>query len=218
MQDKDTQLEAWTGEFGDDYTQRNMPTEQNIQQRMAFLASIFAVLPSIPAQGEPNSVLEVGANVGANLRALEQLYKMHGKVINLHAVEPNESARKVLLSQDINMFKLIEGHAGKIDAPDASYDVVLTCGVLIHISPDKLPMALAEIYRVSKKFIICAEYFSPEARELEYRGQKGLLWARDYGDIWLKSHPGLRCCGLGFAWKRITGMDNLTWFAFEKVH
>lgn len=218
MADKDKQLEAWSGEFGDEYTQRNMPTEQNIQQRMAFFSSIFATLPSIPAQGEPKSILEVGANVGANLRAIEQLYKMHGKVIDLHAVEPNELARKALTSQDINMFKLVEGHAGKIEAPDASYDVVFTCGVLIHISPTNLPMALAEIYRVSKKFIICAEYFSAESREIEYRGQKGLLWTRDYGDIWMKQCQGLRCCGLGFAWKRITGMDNLTWFAFEKVH
>lgn len=217
MPDKDTQLEAWMGQFGDEYTERNAPDEKNIQQRMAFLSGIFSVLPNIPLQGEPKSILEVGANVGANLKAIDNLYKMHDRQVELHAVEPNLSAQKILKSQDIRGFKLINGHATKIEAETASYDVVLTCGVLIHINPTNLPLALGEIYRVSKRFIICAEYYAPEPREIEYRGQKGLLWSRDYGDIWLNSYP-LRCCGYSFVWKRFTGMDNLTWFVFEKTH
>lgn len=218
MQDNDTQLEAWTGEFGDEYTQRNMPSDKNIQDRMNFLASMLAITPGIPGQGEPHSFLEVGANVGANLRALENIYKIHGKQVTLGAVEPNQYARKILASQGIDKLTLVDGDASKIEAPDASYDVVFTCGLLIHIGPRNLPKVLGEIYRVSKKFIICAEYFSAEPREIEYQGHKGLLWTRDYGQIWLQFHPGLRCCGYGFAWKRFTGMDNLTWFVFEKVN
>lgn len=218
MPDKDKQLEAWQGEFGNEYTDRNTPDEKTIQQRMAFMSGMMSTLPGLPPYGDPQSILEVGANVGANLRALDNIYKMNDKQVQLHAVEPNEKARKILINQDINGFKLINGHACKIEANDATYDVVFTCGVLIHIHPNNLQMAMGEIYRVSRKFIMCAEYFSPESREIKYRDQDSMLWARDYGEAWLQFHSGLRCCGYSFAWKRFTGMDNLTWWTFEKTH
>lgn len=216
--EKDKALEEWLGQFGDEYTERNMPDEKNIQNRMQFFNGIFSVLPAIPVQGPPKTILEVGANVGGNLKAIDNLYHVNDSSVELHAVEPNLSARKILKTQDLKNFRLVEGHAGKIEADTASYDLVFTCGVLIHIPPAILPIALGEIYRVSRRFIVCAEYFSPEPREVEYRGHKGLLWTRDFGEMWLNSFPGLRCCGYSFAWKRFTGMDNLTWFVFEKVH
>lgn len=218
MPDKDTQLETWMGEFGDEYTDRNMPDDKIIQQRMMFMSGMMSTLPNIPYQGEPKSILEVGANVGANLRALEAVYKLHDKQVDLFAVEPNTKAKKILMNQNIQGLKIIEGDACHIGAPTASMDVVFTCGVLIHIHPNNFQAALGELYRVSRKFIMCAEYFSPETREIKYRDREGLLWTRDYGEEWLKAFPALRCCGYSFAWKRFTGMDNLTWWTFEKAN
>lgn len=218
MPGKNTQLEAWQGEFGDEYTDRNIPDEKTIQQRMSFMSGMMSTLPAIPPQGEPRTVLEVGANVGANLRGIDNVYKMSDKFAELHAIEPNLKARKILESQDIRGLKIIEGDVCNIQAPDASYDVVFTCGVLIHIHPLNLQMALGEIYRVSRKFIMCAEYFSDTPREIRYQDRDNMLWARDYGEEWLNFHKGLRCCGYSFAWKRFTGMDNLTWWTFEKVN
>src|SRR5687767_5938038 len=218
MPDKDTQLEAWQGEFGDEYTDRNSIDEKTIHQRIAFLSGVMSTLPNLPYYGEPRSFLEVGANVGANLKALSEIYTSHNKQAELNAIEPNHKARRILCNQDINGLNLVKGSATNIEAPNASFDVVFTCGVLIHVAPQNLQKAMGEIYRVSRKFIICAEYFSPEPREIKYRDKDGMLWARDYGDIWLNSFPGLRCCGYSFAWKRFTGMDNLTWWTFEKVN
>ena len=45
--------------------------------------------------------------------------------------------------------------------PDSYVDLVFTNGVLFHILPDKLKQIMSKINRVSKKYILCSEYFSP---------------------------------------------------------
>jgi hypothetical protein len=87
---------------------------------------------------------------------------------------------------------------------------------LIHVPPDKILASMKEIHRCSKRWIVCAEYFAPEERELPYRGQRNALWLRDYGSLWLDNFPDLTCIATFFAWKRMTGLDNLTFWLFEK--
>lgn len=218
MTTQNKQLEAWTGDFGNDYTDRNMFDEANINNRMQFWAKVFNTLPVMPLS-HPKDILEVGANSGANLIALDALYKIHhNSDITMHALEPNHKAKKILQQQDIRKLSIAEGHACDIGRPNSSMDIVLTCGVLIHVPPEDLQKAMGEIYRVSKRFIICAEYFSPEPREIPYRGTTDLLFTRDFGGAYVDGFPGLRCVDYGFAWKRFTGMDNLTWWVFEKVN
>jgi spore coat polysaccharide biosynthesis protein SpsF len=212
---KSKELLEWEGEFGDAYTDRCMPNEADIEKRMQFWANVFNSSISIPVVGEhPKSILEVGCNVGANLIAIDNLYKMHDKPIQLYGIEPNSKARKILSTQNIRQLKMIEGSASNIAAPDGIADVVITCGVLIHINPSDLEKVMGEIYRSTTKYIICAEYFSPVTREIRYRDREGLLWTNDFGSKWLDNFP-LMCCGYGFAWKRISGMDNLTWWVFQ---
>lgn len=210
-------IEHWMGEFGDEYTERNAPTDKTIDSRMVFWTGVFSTLPVYP-HSEPKSILEIGANVGSNLVALDKLYKMHEKPMDMYAIEPNAKARQLLKQQEIRNLRIVEGTAQEIAAPDASFDIVITCGVLIHVPPRELPKALAEIHRVSRRFIVCAEYFSPEPREIKYRGEDGLLFTRDFGGAYLDQFQGLRCTGYSFAWKRFTGMDNVTWWTFEKVN
>lgn len=211
------EIDVWKGEFGDEYTERNMPDEKVLEFRKNFWGGLFSSLP-VQAHNEPKSILEIGANVGANLVALEQLYKQYQKSMDFYAVEINQAAKNILKNQDIRSLKILDGHASQIECSTASMDITITCGVLIHIHPDALRATMSEIHRVSRRFIICCEYFSPEPRALKYRGEDGLLWTRDFGNEWLNGFPGLRCIGYSFAWKRFTGMDNLTWWIFEKVN
>ena len=51
---------------------------------------------------------------------------------------------------------------------------------------------------------------------IPYRGHTDALWRRDYGSIWLDNFTDLHCQGAIFAWKRMTGLDNLTFWVFEK--
>ena len=156
----------------------------------------------------PLSALEVGANVGANLKALRRIIGRH-----LYAVEPNQYAREIL---EKDGFHATGGEASKIAYPDKFVDLAFTCGVLIHIPPDGLLPAMKEIYRCTDRYIACIEYFSVKPETIKYRGQDGLLFKRDFGAMWLDHFPDLILKDYGFFWKRATGLDDLTWQLFEK--
>jgi pseudaminic acid biosynthesis-associated methylase len=203
------QLKFWKGSFGDEYTDRNNSSHKNIASRLFLWSQIFSKIDHLNV----SSVLEIGANVGNNLRALKQLVGS-----NLFAVEPNEKAHQKMIDDkvvpaenafcasafDLNMLK------------NDSMDVVFTSGVLIHISPDDLKKVTDEVVRISKKYIICVEYFSDSEVEVQYRGHSSVLFKRDFGSYYLDNYPNLKLVDYGFAWKRVTGLDNLTWFIFEK--
>jgi len=50
---------------------------------------------------------------------------------------------------------------------------------------------MAEIYRVSKKYIWGFEYFSDGYQEIEYRGNKNVLWKANFAQIYLDNFPDL---------------------------
>lgn len=202
------QVQFWRTDFGDAYTDRNMPSAEQLRARTAMWAEILACLPGAP----PQQILEVGANVGANLRALAALSEAE-----LFAVEPNDHARKILVRDGVvNEANVREGVAANMDIPDDAVDMAFTSGVLIHIHPDDLLASCREIHRVSRRYIVCIEYFSDKPEEIGYRDQPGLLFKRDFGGFWLDGFADLRVLGYGFRWKRVTGLDNLTWWLFEK--
>ena len=203
------QLNYWLGSNGNDYVERN-----KFEKWMAKpgKAAFQRILGSISFQ----SVLEVGSNIGRNLIYLTHLY---GEDLDLYAVEPNKAAFDGLIS-DVrlkNLKKAWNCKALNLPPADASIDLVFTSGVLIHIAPEDLQRATAEIVRVSKKYILCIEYFSHKPESIAYRGQQNLLFKRDFGSFYLDNYPELKCCGYGFLWQReFVVFDNLTWWLFEK--
>jgi pseudaminic acid biosynthesis-associated methylase len=209
------QIDKWKGEFGDDYTDRNAITVEHIEARMQFWLSLFNVY------GVPGSILEIGAGNGQNIMAINnsiQIIAQKAPVENLAllAVEPNKKARENLESgcPYLNVF---DGDIYKLPFETNVVQLVFTSGVLIHIPPDKLDLAISEMYRVSAKYILCMEYFAPKCEEIVYRGEDGMLWRNDYGGLFLDKYR-LRVAGYGFCWKRITKLDNLTWWLLEKTH
>lgn len=205
------QLKKWQSEFGNEYVKRNQPDDTNILQREALFTGIFMHI----GNKLPKTILEVGAGVGNNIVAINNLYRNIHRELEIKAVEPNLKAREYL--NNINPFLGVEGDIFSIKASDYSFDMTFTSGVLIHIHPDHLLKAMQEMYRVTKNYILCMEYFNPTCAEIEYRGEYGMLWKNDFGAIWLDNFP-LRCVGYGFTWKRLSGIDNLTWWLFEKVN
>ena len=193
--------DLWRGRFGDAYTVRN-----NTLNADAGRAAVWhLVLPD-----NVRSVLEVGANVGKNLEAIDNC-----REVELYAAEPNELARQEL-ENIVSPHNITADWAHKLSFPDNVADLGFTCGVLIHVSSDKLVPSMREIYRCSRKWIICAEYFAPSEEMVPYRGHDDALWRRDYGSLWLDNFPDLHCHFALFAWKRATGFDNLTFWLLEK--
>ena len=194
------QLEAWRDGLGDAYTARN-PSDH---------ASRLLMWHRVLKKIKPYSILEVGANLGANLVALGKLTDA-----GLAAVEPNATARK-LLREVLSSTSIYDATAENLPFKDGEFDLVFTCGVLIHIAPDNLGRACDEIHRVSAKYIVCIEYFSDKPETVMYRGLEGLLFKRDFGDFWMTRFPDLKIVDCHFFWRRMTGLDNLTAWVFEK--
>lgn len=133
-------------------------------------------LSGIPADCR---ILEVGCNVGNQLTVLREMgyQELYGIEIQEYALE---QARRKL--PDVHFTK---ASAFEIPYPDNYFDVVFTSGVLIHIAPKDLPGAVDEIHRCAKQYVWGFEYYSPQAVEVQYRGNQGLLWKMDYAQIYL---------------------------------
>lgn len=196
----------WQGAFGDDYTLRNTITPELVGARCLLWRDILAHIPS-PG---PTSFLEFGANIGSNLKALARITPA-----GLYAVEPNARAR-VQLCQSSVAEEVRSGTCAEPNVPAGFADLAFTSGVLIHIPPEDLPASLAGIHRSARRWIVAIEYFSKEPVEVPYRGHAGRLWKRDFGSLWLDTFPDLVPLGCGFAWQRMTGLDDLTFWIFAK--
>ncbi len=194
------QIEAWQGDFGTTYTDRN---QVDWTTRVAALRSMFADL-------DMTSALEIGCNKGHNLVALRHI--LPG--LSVHGVEPNPHAL-ALARQALGADAIVAGSALDLPFADGAMDLCFTAGVLIHIPPDALERCLKEICRVSRRYVFCAEYHADEDTEIVYRGRSNLLWKRDYLGRYLAACPGLVLARQDF-WGPEQGFDNVTCWLMEK--
>lgn len=211
-------LDKWKGEFGDDYSKRNELTPELIEARTNLWYNLFSIIGDVP-----NSMLEIGAGNGQNMiaigNAITFMSQQQGNKplkSTLYACEPNGQAR-ANLENNVPYVNSFPDSIYNINLEDSAVDFVFTSGVLIHIPPDQLDKAISEMYRVSSKYIFIAEYFAPQCEEIKYRDNDGMLWRNDFGGLFLDKFK-LRVMGYGFYWKRLTKLDNLTWWLLEKVH
>jgi pseudaminic acid biosynthesis-associated methylase len=204
----EAQLEAWRGAFGDAYIERNAVSTAVLRARTAMWAEILRSIPGASLE----TIAEIGANIGYNLRALRLL-----TAARFIAVEPNAEARRRLVADGVAAEgDVIDAAAQSLPLPAGGADLAFTSGVLIHIAPDDLGAACDEIFRISRRYVACIEYFADKPEAIVYQGRSDLLFKRDFGAFWLDRFPQLRVIDYGFFWKRITGLDNLTWWLFEK--
>jgi pseudaminic acid biosynthesis-associated methylase len=203
------QLKQWTSKFGDEYTERCRSNDEGIVTKGRCLEGILTRC----GIGKDGSVLEVGANVGMNLKALRRV----GWRGDFYAVEPNTKAYGILVGdEEIALKQGFQADGFTLPLGDRSVDLVFTCGVLIHVHPDHLVRFCSEMCRVSRTHILCMEYFSPEPEEKAYRGRSGLLFKRDFGAFYMDNWPHLRLVDYGFLWKRVSSFDDVNWWVFKR--
>lgn len=185
---KTRQETFWESSFGTKYTERNTFTPKQLdalnKKRLGITRTALnrAFLKALPI----HSILEVGSNVGNQLRLLQKMgyHNLYGIEINEHAVK-----RAKHVTNNIN---ILHGSAFDLPFKDNYFDLVLTAGVLIHISPKNLKKAMQEIYRVSKKYIWGYEYYSSKTERITYRGNKDRLWKADYSKLYRTFFPKLK--------------------------
>jgi len=176
------QIHAWRGNFGRQYTDRNdyspAALDEFYQQTYGIarrhLNELF--LQRVPKRAR---ILEVGCNMGTQLLILQEMgfTNLHGIEIQSYALE---KARLRLPG-----VRLLQASALAIPYPDAYFDLVFTSGVLIHIAPNDLSVAMYEIHRCAKQWIWGFEYYAPEITAINYRGQENLLWKADYSRMYV---------------------------------
>lgn len=194
------QLGVWEGEFGRAYTDRNV-----IDWRVRLLA-FKQMLDGLPI----SRVLEVGCNRGYNLVALAELLGGSDVV----GVEPNRYALELARASSVKV-GVLHGDAFDLPFKDGYFDLVFTAGVLIHIALTDLPVALSEIYRVTKRYILAIEYFAEEETIIQYRGHDDLLWKRDFLKHYQTQFPDLTLIRSGY-WEPEDGFDRAHWWLLEK--
>lgn len=201
--DPGTALEdLWAGEFGDAYVERNREAARG---REGFWREIVE-------RTAPASILEVGCNIGGNLRPLAEL----APDAALNGVDVNEIALEIA-REAVPSATVARASAYELPFEDRSIDLVFTTGVLIHLPPEGVESAIDEIVRCSARHVLCGEYFAEAEQEVPYRGEEGALFKRDYGAIYARRHPDLTLLDSGFLGaSENSSWDDVTWWLFER--
>ena len=202
---KTIQEKAWSSKIGADY----LITSSIIQDRFPGIGKTL-----ISNKIKVKSAIELGCNVGFNLKVLKKIYPK----ADILGIEINKGAYEIAkknyncINQSLISFKTSK-----------KFDLVITSGVLIHQDPKSLKKIYKNIYNLSKKYIYIDEYFNPTPIEIKYRGKKKLLFKRDFArELW-ETYPNLKLVNYGFYWnedpllKSVPNIvDNSNWFIFKK--
>jgi pseudaminic acid biosynthesis-associated methylase len=176
------QQQLWAGKFGENYANRNWSwLESDIVYRTSTGVSATRLLaetmPDIPSDSR---ILELGCNVGLKLDVLDSVgfTNLKGVDINKYACE---EAQKRLPNATI-----INDSIENFVKSGEKFDLVLVCGVLIHIPPQELESLLKGILGLSKHYVMGLEYYSEQLEEINYRGESEALWKQDFPELFEK--------------------------------
>ena len=195
------QMQQWSSEFGKEYTEQNphtFETMDELYKKQFGLTRTELNLTFLDTFDRSIRILEVGSNVGAQLQGLQKIGFKHlyGIEIQTYAIE--------LSRQNTKNINIIKGSAFDIPFKDSYFNLVFTCGLLIHINPNDLNTAMREVYRCTSEYIWGFEYYSNKYSEIPYRGQNNLLWKADFAKLYQDEFRGLELVKE----KRIKYLDN----------
>jgi len=202
---KTEQEEFWAGEFGSRYIFRN-------QSNKLLASNIDFFSRSLKYGFGIKKIIEFGANIGMNLKALNTLYPeadLFGVEINKDAVEhlKDEIPKENIFHESILDFNIPQ-----------TWDLVLIKGVLIHMNPDILGEVYEKLFNATEKYLLIAEYYSPVPVKINYRGNEDKLFKRDFAGEIMDLYPSLNLIDYGFSYKRDPKFpqDDINWFLLQK--
>ncbi len=182
---KTEQERFWESKFGDEYTIRNAGDWDAFYKKQWGITRTELNEEFLSGVNANSRVLEVGCNRANQLQVLHKQ-----GFTNLWGLDINRKALEI--ARENKHFNIVEASAFDIPFKDDFFDLVFTSGVLIHIAPENLPLIIKEMYRVTRHYIWCFEYFSETCKEIEYRGHKNRLWKNNYLEVFLENYPDLR--------------------------
>jgi hypothetical protein len=195
------QTEHWSGPQGDQYTARN---RVDWRKRVPFWGKMLDLTAA-------RSIFELGCNSGFNLTAAKAASGIHD-VVRTHGCDIN---RQAALQSSLAGHKTWCGSSAVHMAGESfpCFDLVFTCGVLIHIPPAALSATMDELIAVSAQYVLCMEYHADQEEMVEYRGVTDRLWRRPYAKLY--EQKGLKQVFSGVL-NEPGVWDDLTWALFSK--
>ncbi len=178
-------MKFWKSDFGDEFAVRNSGDYDELYKEIFGITITDLNKEFISLLDKDSHILEVGCNIGKQLEIIEKM-----GFTNLWGIDINTNVLKI--AKEKKEWNLVEGSAFDIPFKDNFFEMVFTSGVMIHIHPHDLDKIFDEMYRVTKKYIWCFEYFSENCQEIEYRGNKNKLWKNNFLQLFIKRHPDLK--------------------------
>jgi pseudaminic acid biosynthesis-associated methylase len=205
MKYRTEQEEFWAGSFGTEYIARN-----NSIELLASNLNFFS--KALKYVGKPASLIEFGANIGMNLKAIKSLFPdiiLHGIEINHEA---SEELGKVIGKENVSNISFFDY------SENFRYEVVLIKGVLIHTNPEMLDDIYQKLYNASEKYILICEYYNPVPVTISYRGHTDRLFKRDFAGEMMEKYADLKLVDYGFSYRKDPAFpqDDITWFLLKK--
>ncbi len=197
------QEDFWTGTFGTEYISRNKGSDLLASNTYFFSNALKFI------SNKPETLMEIGANIGMNVDALRNLFPR----LEVSAIEINEDACQILDKKSVTVY---QGSVTSVEC-NKKFDLVLSKGVLIHIAPELLDKTYEKIYNLSNQWILIGEYYNPSPTAIDYRGYKNKLFKRDFAGEMLDKFNDLELCDYGFSYHRGKfAQDDISWFLLRK--
>jgi pseudaminic acid biosynthesis-associated methylase len=211
---KNEQEDFWSGDFGRDYTDRNNLTAEGLDELYLHQFGVSRTEMNqrfLGNQPRQLRILEVGCNVGMQLRHLLQMgfRDLYGIELQWHALK--------IARERVPDANLLQGSGFDLPFRDGYFDLVYTSGVLIHIAPQNLPAFMGEIVRCSSRYVWGFEYFAEEVTDINYRGNAGFLWKANYAKLYQQHYPALKLVKQEvFPYRNTNGSQADAMFLLEK--
>ncbi len=196
----------WSSEFGDNYINRNIS--------QSFLNSNINMFKDVLSKtDEIESILELGANVGMNLKAIKTILPD----VTIDAVEINNEAAQKLEKSNLCR-KVFQEPISTFNTKEM-YDLTFTKTVLIHLNEKDLKVAYEKLFERSKKYILIAEYYNPNPVTIEYRGHHNKLFKRDFCAEIMSLFNNIELIDYKFIYSKDKDfpLDDITWFLLKKT-
>lgn len=185
---KTEQIDFWAGNFGKEYTDRNIfaTAELDSIYKEQYGVTRTEMTKEFLSQLNIKRTFEVGCNVGnilINLQSIgiKQLYAIE---LQAYAVEKAKERTKGI--------NIIQGSAFDVPFKDNFFELAYTSGVLIHISPNDVQVAMDEMHRVTNKYIWGFEYYAEEYTEIDYHGNGDKMWKTNFAQLFLDRFSDLK--------------------------
>ncbi len=105
------------------------------------------------------SILEIGCGTGIDLRLFSDTFEIHGVDLNGQALQ--------VAREKLPIAKFEKGTIAKLPFDDSSIDFIFTHHLLNYLDDEIVGQGIAEMYRVSKKYIMNCEKFEETERRID---------------------------------------------------